>query len=224
MLIGCVVGCRSLQEIQNYQKELGDPDVHVEKSRIFGVTVEDGLKYSHFCVPFFVGPAGGRSNVSLVVPPHVRAEIEQACIAAGVTLIDLVVRGQHRQLKLDVVIDAIDGITHEHCRSVSRNIDERVDEKLSEDEFVDRLRSIDVSSPGADTPVAFLWQLKKHGGRTVQVETTDGSVIQGSLMDVTDEHLIVQPSEQKKNRNQSVPPVTIPQEHVKSARVVISFH
>ena len=157
--------------------------------------------------------------MSQAIPPEFRAEIEQACATAGVTLIDLVVRGQHRQLKMDVIIDTVDGVTHDHCRSVSREIDER----LSEDEFFDRLRSIDVSSPGADAPVTFLWQLKKNVGRTVRVEMVDGTVVEGPLRAVEDTHLEVQPST-KKSKSQPVSVITIPSSEVKLAHVVISFH
>jgi len=154
--------------------------------------------------------------VSQEIPPNVLAEIEEACQAAGVTLIGLEVRGQHKQLKLDVSIDAVNGITHEHCRAVSRGIDDR----LAEDEFFDRFRAVDVSSPGADAPVKFLWQLKKHVGRTVRVETVDGEVVEGPLEFADDSRLDVQPKGTKK---QPMPLASIPADRIKEARVVIVF-
>ena len=72
---------------------------------------------------------------------------------------------------MDIFIDAPMGITHDHCRAVSRGLEER----LEEDEFAGRLRAVDVSSPGADAPVKHLWQLTKSVGRTVRVECTDGT-------------------------------------------------
>ncbi len=154
--------------------------------------------------------------MSQEIPPEIRSEIEQACEAVGVTLIDLVVRGQHRQLKLEVLIDAEGGITHDHCRAVSRALDDR----LSEDEFYDGLRAVDVSSPGADAPVKFLWQLKKSVGRTVRVVKVDGTVVEGSLVNVDDSHLDLQPKSTKKDPK---PLASIPSGEVKEARVVIVF-
>jgi len=151
------------------------------------------------------------------LPPQVRNIIEEACEGAGVALIDLVVRGQAKQLKLEVMIDAPGGITHEHCTSVSRSIDDR----LQDSEFLGYLRSIDVSSPGADAPVKFLWQLTKHVGRTVQVMRVDGTVIEGELLTANDSLLAVQPIRKKNKNKEPEPPVELPSTEIKEARVVI---
>ena len=150
------------------------------------------------------------------LPERIRTAIAQACDDAGVSLIDVVVRGQARQLVLDVFIDAIDGVTHEHCRLVSRGIDER----LAEDEFAGRLRAVDVSSPGAETPVKFLWQLTKHVGRTVRVKKKDGVVIDGVLVRADDSGLDVQPKQSKKMPS---PLVSIGVDDVEEAMVRITF-
>lgn len=154
--------------------------------------------------------------MSQALPPTVEAEINAACEAAGVTLIDLEVKGQHRQLRLNISIDTEDGVLHEHCRTVSREIDER----LAEDEFFDRVAAVDVSSPGAEALVKFLWQLKKHVGRTVHVERTDGTAIEGKLVAVTDAGLDVQQKGTKKQPGQTQ---SIPSADISSARTVISF-
>ena len=165
---------------------------------------------------FLLESAGDRSNVTQELPPNVKAEIEEACKAAGVTLIDLEVRGQHRQLKLDVSIDALEGIQLEQCRSVSRGIDDR----LAEDEFFSRLQAVDVSSPGAEAPVKFLWQLTKHVGRTVRVTKTDSTVLEGKLQRADESGLDLQP---KGTKNRPEPLVTIPSDGILTAHVVISF-
>lgn len=150
------------------------------------------------------------------LPDRIRAAIAESCDEAGVALIDVVVRGQARQLVLDVFIDAVDGITHEHCRMVSRGIDER----LAEDEFAGRLRAVDVSSPGAEAPVKHLWQLTKHVGRTVRVRRRDGVVIDGVLLRADEAGMDVQPKQSKK---QPVPPVSITADEVEEAMVRITF-
>ncbi len=150
------------------------------------------------------------------LPDRIRTMIEDVCAEVGVVLIDVIVRGQARQLVLDIMLDAPAGITHEHCRAVSRALDER----LENDEFAGRLRAVDVSSPGAEAPVKFLWQLTKHVGRTVRVVHTDGTVIQGTLVRADDQGLDVQPAQQKK---ESKPPVSLHAVDIAEARVVITF-
>jgi ribosome maturation factor RimP len=150
------------------------------------------------------------------LPEKIRTLIADSCSEAGVTLIDIVVRGQARQLVLDVFIDAIDGVTHEHCRDVSRGIDER----LQDDDFAGRLRAVDVSSPGAETPVKFLWQLSKHIGRTVQVLRSDDSTVVGSLVRADETGLDIQ---QKQSKKEPVLLTTIPAQEVREAKVLITF-
>ena len=150
------------------------------------------------------------------LPDRIRSVIVDSCNDAGVTLIDVVMRGQARQLILDVFIDTLEGVTHDHCRDVSRGIDER----LQDDEFAGRLRAVDVSSPGAEAPVKFLWQLQKHVGRTVRVARIDGSVIEGSLVRADDTGLDVQPKQTIKEPN---PLTTIPVGDVHEAKVLIAL-
>ncbi len=151
------------------------------------------------------------------LPESIRTAINDACIAAGVTLIDVVVRGQAAQLIVDIFIDTPEGITHDHCRAVSRGLDER----LENDEFAGRLRAVDVSSPGADAPVKHLWQLTKSVGRTVRVvRSTDGSIIEGTLLRADDDGLDVQPVQSKKDPK---PLVSLHAADIKEARVVIKI-
>jgi len=154
--------------------------------------------------------------MSDALPEDIRNAINDACINAGVSLINVVVRGQARQLVLDVFIDHAEGVTHDHCRAVSRGLDER----LAEDEFAGRLRAVDVSSPGADAPVKFLWQLTKHVGRTVRAVHTDGTVTEGALLRADDAGLDIQPVQKKKELK---PMVTLLAADVAEARVVIKF-
>lgn len=156
-------------------------------------------------------------GVAPEMPHDVRAQIEQACEEAGVTLIELVVRGQQKQVILEVLIDTVDGITHDHCRAVSHGIDTR----LEGGEFYDRLRAVDVSSPGADAPVKFLWQLTKSVGRTVNVARNDGTAVEGKLLRADDTGLEVLP--QLKGKKAPTEAITIPSADVKQARIVLKF-
>lgn len=148
------------------------------------------------------------------LPEHIRTAIDDVCIDAGVSLINVEVRGQAKQLILDVFIDNVDGITHDNCRAVSRGIDAR----LENDDYAGRLRAVEVSSPGADLPVKHLWQLRKSIGRTVRVERTNGEVLEGTLISVSDTGIEVQPEQKRK---ELLPLANIQVNEVKEARVVI---
>jgi ribosome maturation factor RimP len=151
-----------------------------------------------------------------ILPERVRMAIAESCDAAGVALIDVVIRGQARQLVLDVIIDTVEGVTHDHCRSVSRGIDER----LEADEYAGRLRTVEVTSPGAETPVKHLWQLRKHIGRWVRVIRTDATTIEGVLQRAEDDGLDVQPKQTKKEPK---PLISIAADEVAEAMVMIMF-
>jgi len=150
------------------------------------------------------------------LPEHIRSTIDEVCAANGVTSIEVQIRGQRDQLILDLFIDSPTGVTHDECRGVSTGLDER----LENDEWYGRLRAVDVSSPGADAPVKFLWQLTKSLGRTVRVVRTDGAVVEGKLTDVSDEGLVLQPPTTKKK---IVEPIAIPASDVKEARVILKW-
>ncbi|MBV6463482.1 MAG: Ribosome maturation factor RimP [Chlorobi bacterium] len=167
---------------------------------------------------FLLKRTGVRLNDTLIVPVHIRQAIEAACKGAEVSLIDLGVRGMHRQMRLEISIDSTDGITHEHCRAVSRLLEER----LKEDEFYDRLQAVDVSSPGAETPVRFLWQLSKHVGRTVRIVRTDSSVAEGILLRADDSGVDVSvQTGTKKNAEKKVE--SIPADNILEARTVLTL-
>jgi ribosome maturation factor RimP len=153
------------------------------------------------------------------LPEHIRSTIDDVCAANGVTAIDVRVRGQRDQLLLELFIDAPAGVTHDHCRAVTQGIDER----LEQDEWYGRLRAVDVSSPGADAPVTFLWQLAKSIGRTVRVVRTDGTVVEAPLESVTDESITLRPAGKKTARSAAPEPITIVQPDIKEARVLLKW-
>lgn len=146
------------------------------------------------------------------MPTNVQAAIEDACREAGAELITAEVRGQHKQLILEVAIDSLEGIVHEHCRTVSKSIDS----KLADDEWYGRLRAVDVSSPGADAPVKYMWQLKKHVGRDVRCVKRDGTVIEGALASADDAGIVLV------TKPGSVQ-VAIPSDDIKEANVILKF-
>lgn len=156
--------------------------------------------------------------VNQFLPDHIREVIDQVCEETGVTAVDVRLRGQLSQLKLEIDIDSRAGVSHEECAAVSRGLDER----LEEDPFWSKVRSLDVSSPGADTPVRHTWQLAKHVGRTVRVTTTTGDVIEAPLAEVTDDGVVLNVTTGT-GRKAVVTAVDVPSTSIHEAKVVLQW-
>jgi ribosome maturation factor RimP len=164
------------------------------------------------CISFLV------ERVNQFLPEHIHEVISAVCEQIGVVAVDVRLRGQLSQLKLEIDIDSHTGVSHEECAAVSRALDER----LEVDPFWAKVRSLDVSSPGADTPVRHTWQLAKHVGRTVRVVTTSGEVVEAPLASVTDEGLALSVTEGK-GRSKTVTSVIIPSASIQEAKVVLQW-
>lgn len=152
------------------------------------------------------------------LPDHIRTVLDEIERETGISVVDVRVRGQHSQLLLEVYIDAVNGVTHDDCKAVSDALDAR----LENDEWYGRLRSVDVSSPGADAPVRHLWQLVKSIGRSVHVVRQDGTALDGQLASVDDDALTLTVTTGK-GKARTVADVVVPAADVKEARVIIAF-
>jgi len=94
-------------------------------------------------------------------------------------------------LDINLIIDGDELINISDCIELSRAIEHNLDRE--EMDF-----SIKVQSPGADEPLLFPRQYKKHVGRTLKLKTAEGK-LEGKLAEVNDEGiLLVWKSREKK--------------------------
>lgn len=122
--------------------------------------------------------------------------------------------------KISVYIDADDGVNIHRCADVSRCIDEQLEAITPEHPY-----SIEVSSPGADKPLKFPRQYKKHIGRKLEVKLKDGKVITNMLKEISEEGLIL--GEKVTNlltKRKPKPDVVVPFDEIEESNVVISFN
>ncbi|MFB0908248.1 MAG: ribosome maturation factor RimP [Spirosomataceae bacterium] len=118
--------------------------------------------------------------------------------------------------KVTILIDSDSGIGIDELGKVSRAIEEDL-EVLMPNAY-----TLEVSSPGVDTPLAFARMYKKNIGRKLKVTFTDGQVIKGELTEVGKDSFVVIP--EKKKKEKGIPlPRTILYEEVKVAKVEVSF-
>lgn len=100
-------------------------------------------------------------------------------------VIDIVQNGPKA---ITVYFDSDSGVTLDKCTQVSRYLEKRVDEeKLLAGDYV-----LDVSSPGVDRPLKLWRQYPRHKGRNLHVIMKDGSQLDGKLMELGIDEILLQ--------------------------------
>ena len=90
--------------------------------------------------------------------------------------------------KLEVYIDADNGIDFTRCRKVSRHLEEEIEAN----EWMNEKYTIDVSSPGVDRPLKFKRQYKRNIGRKMAVIDDEGHKTEGELISTDEEQIILE--------------------------------
>ncbi len=121
-----------------------------------------------------------------------------------------------------IEIDKINGgVTVADCVSVSRNVEHNLDREKADFE-------LHVSSAGLDKPFRHINQYIKNVGRTINVVTKDGRTIEGEILKVADEKIILSAEEMQllegKKKKEKVEVIyEIMLTEIKEANIVISF-
>jgi ribosome maturation factor RimP len=121
-----------------------------------------------------------------------------------------------------IEIDKINGgVTVADCVSVSRNVEHNLDREKADFE-------LHVSSAGLDKPFRHINQYIKNVGRTINVKTKDGRTIEGEIVKVADEKIILSAEEMQllegKKKKEKVEVIyEIMLTEIKEANIVISF-
>ena len=123
--------------------------------------------------------------------------------------------------KIKVFIDKPTGITIEECTSLSRRLNQEL-----EDSGVLESHEMEVSSPGMDQPLKVVGQYKRRVGRELKVKLNDGMEVKGLLKTVDDNGIeIIEKKTTKKDKKK----VTVEEEHkvlfdeIKEAKLVMTF-
>ena len=123
--------------------------------------------------------------------------------------------------KINIVIDGDEGVTLENCIMVSRYIEQNLDHE--KENF-----SIEVSSPGATSPMQNKRQFKKHIGRKLRVTLLNGEKAEGTLKDADDEKIILEwktrePKPVGKGKRTVIKKRESLHTDIKEAKVIIKF-
>jgi len=95
-------------------------------------------------------------------------------------IIELVLRGDGRTKVAEIFVDNENGVNIDELAKINRDLNELVDNNL----VIKDISKLVVSSPGAERPFKFLWQLKKHIGRILEIELNDGEKLEGKLTEI----------------------------------------
>lgn len=118
-----------------------------------------------------------------------------------------------------ILLDGDDGITIEKCTQVNKALYKYIEEA---ELFSNGNFSLEVSSPGVDEPLKFHRQYKKNIGRNVQVTVIDGSLLEGKLVAVNNDDIIIE-EKQGKGTKTVIKTTTISFNQIKHTKVLVTF-
>ena len=113
------------------------------------------------------------------------------------------------------------GVTVTDCVSVSRNVEHNLDREKADFE-------LHVSSAGLDKPLRHINQYVKNIGRELEVFKKDGTKVEGVIVKVSDDRIVLSSTEmqivenkKKKERVEVINEILLAD--IKEAKIVISF-
>lgn len=148
--------------------------------------------------------------------------IEEYFDSSDYRIIELVFRGEKGTKVAEIYVDREEGININELAAINRELNELVDNKL----IIKDLSKLVVSSPGAERSFRFLWQLKKHAGRILEIELNSGERIEGKLESVEDTGngmLILEIIKKEKGKKITSESRAVNFSDIKESRVKISF-
>jgi ribosome maturation factor RimP len=145
-------------------------------------------------------------------------ELVQTIIAAepNYFLVDIKIKPTNN---VKVYIDGDQGIPIEKCVQFNRALYKRLEEVAL---FPGGDFSLEVSSPGLDEPLKLHRQYRKNIGRQVELVLQDGSKVEGRLLDVSEDGIIVEET-RGKNKKKEIVNHTVLFENIKTTKIQVVF-
>jgi ribosome maturation factor RimP len=149
---------------------------------------------------------------------RIRTCIEEELRRNDFFLVDIKVDSSNR---IKVYVDSMKGITIDECAGLSRIIEEELDR--DEEDF-----DLEVSSPGLDRPLVLPVQYIKNTGRQLEVLTTEGQIIKGSLQHADEEKIEIETRtgkkiQGKKKKEMVVKRLSLKYNEIRTAKVLVTF-
>jgi ribosome maturation factor RimP len=142
----------------------------------------------------------------------------QSVLAAetGYFLVDVRIKPTNN---VKVFIDGDQGISIEKCVQFNRALYKKLEEAAL---FPGGDFSLEVSSPGLDEPLKLHRQYKKNIGRQVELVLQDGSKVEGRLLEVSEDGVIVEET-RGRNKKKEVINHTFLFDNIKTTKIQVVF-
>ncbi len=142
-------------------------------------------------------------------------------------IIENIIRGEKGTRVLEIFVDNEKSINIDEITKINKDLSSLIDEKI--DLF--NISNLVVSSPGAERPLKFHWQLRKHAGRVLEIEMNDGEKLEGRLAEFPElsdeksgeEKITVEITVKEKGKKNTVYQREIKFKDIKEVKVKLSF-
>jgi len=121
--------------------------------------------------------------------------------------------------KLMILLDGDNGIGIDDCVAVSRHVGFH----LEEENVIESAYTLEVSSPGLDTPLTTIRQYLKNVGRNLAIKMADGTKREGRLSSITEDAIVIEEKIKEKGKRAEVIESVIPVNKITETKVLISF-
>lgn len=125
----------------------------------------------------------------------------------------------HPGQKVLILVDGDQGIAIQDCAQISRH----VGFCLEEENVIEQAYNLEVSSPGIDLPLQMERQYHKNIGRSLQIKMTDGLKLEGKLLKVKPDGLILEEIIKEKGKKSTPVEREVNFSQVLETKVLISF-
>ncbi|MEF3192257.1 MAG: ribosome maturation factor RimP [Campylobacterales bacterium] len=119
---------------------------------------------------------------------HLYDTIEKIVTQAGLSLYDIELQTHGGRNIFRIILKGKDGVSLDHCEEIARIVSPILDTNPP----FSTAYSLEVSSPGIERPLKTERHYQLSVGELVKVTTKDGQKIQGKLLDVDSEGIVVE--------------------------------
>ena len=122
-------------------------------------------------------------------------------------------------IKVTILLDGDNGIGIHDCALVSRHVGFH----LEEENLIDQAYTLEVSSPGLDTPLILDRQFQKNIGRNVEVKLPEGKKPEGTLLGSDEQTITISETVKEKGKKSTSVERVINRNDIIEVKVVVSF-
>ncbi len=130
------------------------------------------------------------------------------------------VEAKHEQTSHEFVLDGDEALGIATISAIGRSLNHFAEEQIPAEENY----TIDVCSPGADSPLKLLRQFPKHIGREFEIILKDDTAMKGHLTNVNGDQLSFEYfTNPKPKKNELKSNISIRFDQIKKATIILSF-